>query len=105
MTTATKTPRTLTFTPNTDDASPITGLLTLNCGKVPVAYVVQEFPTGHPGRGFQLTKVGGDSCGYACFLSLHGAAGDSCECPDSLYRHRACKHRLALRKLLEMGRI
>lgn len=96
--------RTLTWTPNTDEFSPTAGLLVISQKGTETAYVVTEFPTGHPGRGFQLSRPTGGE-GYAVFCSTRGAEGDSCECADHAYRHRACKHMAAIRRLLELGRL
>lgn len=96
--------RTLTWTPNTDDHSPTAGLLVITQKGTVTAYVVTEFPTGHPGRGFQLQRPAGGE-GYAVFCSHHGPEGDSCECADHAYRRRPCKHMAAIRKLLELGRL
>jgi len=96
--------RTLRWHPNTDPVSPTAGLLTIETGKLPPAsYIVTEFPTGHPARGFYLTRPLGS--GYTVFCSTHGVEQDSCDCPDLFYRARRCKHILAVRKLIELGKL
>lgn len=97
-----KSTRLLSFVPNSDPHSTTAGLLTLTVGKDTDSYVVTEFPTGHPGRGFTLSKPAGN--GYTVFCSQHGAEADSCDCPAATYRGK-CKHRDAIRTLLNCGRL
>ena len=93
--------RTLRWVPNADDWSPVAGALTITIDGKATTYTVTEFPLGLPGRGFQLATVGGiESYGVEC-----GPRQTTCECYDSLYRRRACKHIAAVRKLIELGRI
>ena len=104
LATITLAPRTLRWTPNGDDFSPTTGALEVTVkGKV-TCYVVREFPTGLTGRAFQLTKVGGDGSGYAVICSHRGAKYDECECPAHAFRGK-CRHRDAVRKLLDLGKL
>lgn len=100
--TATKTTRTLRWIANTDECSPTAGCLLITINDNLKGYVVVEYPTGTVGtRGFSLSQIGGGE-GYSVTC---GTRGDSCECPDALYRKRACKHTAAVRKLLDMGKI
>lgn len=93
--------RTLRFTPNTDDMSPTAGLLTLTVGRDEDAYIVAEYPNGHVGRGFTLTKLGDDFAGYSVEC---GPRGDTCDCEGFKYR-RSCKHTASVRLLLDSGRL
>lgn len=98
------TARTLRFTPCTDPYSPTAGALEIQRGKARTVYVVCEYPSSVTGRAFQLTKLGGDSSGYAVIASHRGAEYDACECPAFL-RKCSCKHTAAIRKLLDLGRL
>ena len=102
--TATKTARTLRWTPNADAFSPTTGALEVaDRGKTTV-YVVTEFSAGWPGRSFHFAKVtGGD--GYDVFACRHGEEGDSCTCYAHSYRGGVCRHIAAVRKLLDLGKL
>ena len=95
--------RTMVWTPNADEFSPTAGALTIEQGGKETTYVVTEFPTGHPGRGFTLVKLGGGA--YDVFCSHRSPAGDSCDCYDASYRRKACKHVAAVRKLVEIGKL
>jgi hypothetical protein len=102
--TATAETRTLTFAANADPFSPTAGLLTIDAGKSAAAYVVTEFASPFPGRYFHLAKVGGDAAGYTVFACHHGPDGDSCDCPAAYFRGK-CRHKDAIRKLLEVGKL
>ena len=105
MTTATKpaATRTLRWTPNHDDYSPTCGALEITQGKNTTVYTVAEFPTGLTGRGFHVTKLGGE--GYACVISCRSPQYDSCECPAWTLGRKRCRHVSAIRKLIEVGKI
>lgn len=106
MKTATLTPvRTLRWTPNGDDFSPTTGALEVSVKGVVTCYVVTEYACAWPGRSFHLTKLGGDGSGYDVFVCRHGSEGDSCTCYANSYRRGVCKHRAAVRKLIDLGKL
>jgi hypothetical protein len=98
---AAKSARTLNWTPNA--GTPTAGALELTVNGQTATYVVCEVPTGLTGRVFQVTQVRGGQ-GYAVVCSDRGAAFDTCECEGFRYRCR-CKHKDALRKLLDLGKL
>lgn len=102
------------FTPISDDEFPqVSGLLLLTTMRgnhlvAGVEYVVSEFPADFPGRGFQLQKTnkGGDpeaEC-YAVFISKLDEFGDLCTC-KGFENCRRCKHRNAIRELVNSGKL
>ena len=101
---ATSKTRTLRFRANTDPVSPIAGLLTITAGNGEAAYVVTEFPARYPGgREFHLAKTNGGE-GYSVSCHPAGEQADTCECLGSSYsRGGPCRHRAAIRKLIDLG--
>ena len=95
------------WTPAESDYSPVCGVLTIQTKRCDCVYLVEEFPTAWRGRGFHLSKIEGEGSdktqeSYDVFASADGPAADSCDCAGSTYRPgEPCKHRAAVRALLE----
>jgi hypothetical protein len=94
--------RTLNWTANHDDHSPVAGALTITDNGKAKVYVVAEFPTGLTGRGFTVTCPAG--LGYTVILSDRGARWDECECEGFRWK-KTCRHCAALRRLADLGKL
>lgn len=98
----------ITFVPATDNAlSPVAGTLTITGTRCHCSYRVEEFPTGHAGRGYMLFKLnaGSDKTEerYAVLTTAHGL-GVLCEC-RGFAAHGKCKHLSAVETLIRNGQL
>lgn len=94
----------LTWYPLSGDDMPQAGFAVITTDRDRTAYSVTEFTCGWPGRGFYLSKIGGEGTdktqeGYSVFCSKHGPEADSCECAG-FTRWCHCKHVDTVRALL-----
>ncbi len=90
----------------TDDHTPQAGFVVIDTPDASTCYVVTEFPTVWPGRGFYLRKwvsrSGRDKDveAYSVLCAKAGARADTCEC-RGFVRWSHCKHADAMRALVE----
>lgn len=100
----TKPARTLRWTPSFGRPEPAAGVLEITQGRETTTYAVCEFPTDRGDRGFVLQKVGASIECYGVFCSPRGPAFDACECKAFQFR-RTCRHKDAVRKLMDLGKL
>lgn len=93
------------FTPTGGDDGPHAGCLVIDLGRTVTAYLVTEFPTGFPGRGFHLSKLteGSDAeCdSYDVFCGQNGQ-DRSCDC-KGFTRWNHCRHEVSVRVCIGNG--
>jgi hypothetical protein len=96
----------ITWEPFDADAGPAAGQLLIDTDRSRTAYLVSEFPTGWPGRGFHFKKLTAgtdpESESYSVFCSARGPAGDTCECKGFTFKGH-CKHADAIRAMVGNG--
>lgn len=83
---------------------PAVGTLLIESPTRRAEYLVEEFPAGWQGRGFQLSKLSGGTdateTGYAVFCAPGGAC--SCEC-KGFVRWGHCRHAEAVASCVKEG--
>ncbi|WP_439627425.1 hypothetical protein [Gemmata sp.] len=84
--------------------TPAAGTLLIESPTRQAEYLVEEFPAGWQGRGFQLSKISGgtdaDETGYSVFCDPKGRC--SCEC-KGFVRHGHCRHAEAVASCVKEG--
>ena len=85
-----------------------TAVMRITVGERVTRYAVEEFESDFDGRAFAAIKLNDDGEGverYDVMIGSLRGEHDGCSCPDSTYRQRACRHYLAIKALLDAGRI